>query len=416
MSGPDKAVVIAGGGQAGFQTAASLRQGGFAGRVVLVGDEPVLPYQRPPLSKVYLSRPGTDGIRLRGAEFFEESEIELLRGECVAGIDRADRSVTTESGTTVGYDHLVLALGSRNRALPVPGADLDGVAGLRTVADADALRAALPSARDVVVIGGGFIGLEFAVAAVDAGAKVTVVEALPRLMSRVVSEPTSEFFAGFHRARGVDLLFGTSVSRIVGEGGAATGVELADGTRIDADLVVAGIGVRPNTELAERAGLSVDDGIVVDETLRTSDPAISAVGDCARFPSPHAGCPVRLESVQNAVDQARHVASRLLTGEDVPYEAVPWFWTDQGAAKLQIAGLVGGHDRRVVRGDRDEGRFTIFCYRGDRLLGAESVGRAVDHMAVRRILTAGAALTPEQASDVDFDLKAHSKSLTSRPR
>ena len=408
MSG---AVVIAGGGQAGLQTAVSLRQNGFDGRIVLAGDEPRLPYQRPPLSKVYLTgKVGTDGIRLRGEDFFADNAIELLRGERIVAIDRDKGAVENAAGARIDYEHLVLALGARNRELPVPGAGLRSVVGLRTVADADVLREALASVRDVVVIGAGFIGLEFAAVASDAGVGVTVVEALPRVMSRAVTEQTSEFFADVHRSRGVRVELGSGVRRIVGDQGTAIGVELSDGTFVPADLVVVGIGVLPNVELAEKTGLAVDNGIVVDESLCTSDPRISAIGDCARFPSRHAGRPVRLESVQNAVDQARHVAARL-TGDAGAYQAVPWFWTDQGPAKLQIAGLTDGHDRTVVRGDRSEGRFSVFCYRGEDLLGAESVGRAAEHMAVRRILTAGAPLSPAQAADIDFDLKAYSKQV-----
>ena len=408
MSG---AVVIAGGGQAGLQTAVSLRQNGFDGRIVLAGDEPRLPYQRPPLSKVYLTgKAGTDGIRLRGEDFFADNAIELLRGERIVAIDRDKGAVENAAGARIDYEHLVLALGARNRELPVPGAGLRSVVGLRTVADADVLREALASVRDVVVIGAGFIGLEFAAVASDAGVGVTVVEALPRVMSRAVTEQTSEFFADVHRSRGVRVELGSGVRRIVGDQGTAIGVELSDGTFVPADLVVVGIGVLPNVELAEKTGLAVDNGIVVDESLCTSDPRISAIGDCARFPSRHAGRPVRLESVQNAVDQARHVAARL-TGDAGAYQAVPWFWTDQGPAKLQIAGLTDGHDRTVVRGDRSEGRFSVFCYRGEDLLGAESVGRAAEHMAVRRILTAGAPLSPAQAADIDFDLKAYSKQV-----
>ncbi|WP_263253835.1 NAD(P)/FAD-dependent oxidoreductase [Saccharopolyspora rosea] len=400
-------VVIAGAGQAGYQTAAGLRQDGFDGRVVLVGDEPGLPYQRPPLSKTYLSGHVTaDGVRLRGQEFFADNGIELVTGHRITGIDRAARRVRLDSGD-VDYDHLVLALGACNRPLPVPGADLPGVVGLRTVAEADVLRDRLSSVRDVVVVGAGFIGLEFASVARDAGVAVTVVEAKPRVLSRVVSEPTSEFFARLHSSRGVRLLLGTGVARVLGEE-RATGVETTDGSRIEADLVVVAIGVRPNTELAEQAGLAVDDGVVVDEHLRTCDPAISAIGDCARFPTPHADAPVRLESVQNAIDQARCVSASL-TGNARAYAAVPWFWSDQGSAKLQIAGLTTGHDRTIVRGDVDEGRFSVFCYRGKRLLGAESVSRAADHMAVRRLLTAEAPLDPEQAADPSFDLKSYSR-------
>jgi 3-phenylpropionate/trans-cinnamate dioxygenase ferredoxin reductase subunit len=404
-------VVVAGAGQAGYQTVASLRQSGFEGRLVLVGNEPGLPYQRPPLSKAYLSgKAGDEGIRLRAKSFYDENAVELRTPEHITGLDRQQRQVRLDSGESLPYDHLVLALGARNRELPVPGADLDGVVALRTVAEAESLRKAMSSASTVAVIGAGFIGLEFAAAASDAGLSVTVVEALPRVMSRAVSEPTSEFFQNFHESRGVRMVLGVGVSRIVGEQGVAVGVETSDGAVIDADLVVVGVGVRPNVELAEDSGVRVDNGVVVDEWLRTSDPDISAVGDCASFPCRFTEHPVRLESVQNAVDQARCVAHGL-TGTPQPYGAVPWFWTDQGAAKLQIAGITDGYDRTVVRGAPAEGKFSVFCYRGDRLLGAESVGRAADHMAVRRILHSGATLDPAKAVDPDFDLKAYGKQV-----
>lgn len=403
-------VLIAGAGQAGLQTAASLRQSGFGGRVVLVGEEAQLPYQRPPLSKAYLTgKLGTGGIRLRGEEFFAAGDIELRGGERVVEIDRLGRAVRLASGEQLGYDHLVLALGARNRPLPVPGAYQTHVFGLRSVEEADKLRVALVSARRVAVVGAGFIGLEFAAVASEAGLDVTVVEAAPRAMARSVSEPMSEFFAGFHRGRGVRMLFGAGVSRILGEHGFATGLRTETGETIEADLIVVGIGILPETELAEHAGLAVDDGVVVDERLRTSDPAISAIGDCARFPGKSG--PVRLESVQNAVDQARCLAAAL-TGEDRPYSAVPWFWSDQASVKLQIAGLSHGHDRTVLRGSPEEGAFSVFCFQGDELLAAESVGRASEHMAVRRILGAAAPLSAEQAADPGFDLKSYSRSVS----
>lgn len=402
-------VVIAGSGQAGYQTAAALRNNGFAGSVVLLGEEPGLPYQRPPLSKGYLSGAiGMDGVRLRDQSYFDESNMQLRTGQRIVDIDRQQRCVGLASGEKVAYDHLVLALGARNREITVAGAGLAGVVGLRSIDDADALRAALPRTRRAVVIGAGFIGMEFAVAARDAGVEVTVVEARSRLMPRVLSEPTAEFLTRWHNARGVRTIFETGVARVLGTDGMATGVETESGIQIEADLVVTGIGIRPNVELAEKAGLAVDNGIEVDELLRTEDDAISAIGDCACFPSKFSEHPVRLESVQNAVDQARCVADRL-TGKPSSYTAVPWFWSDQGSLKLQIAGLTDGHDATVVRGDREQGAFTTFCFRESTLLGAESVSRAGEHLSVRRILAAGASLSPEQAADPNFDLRAYSK-------
>lgn len=403
-------VVIAGAGQAGYQTAAALRQRGFAGRVVLVGEEDGVPYQRPPLSKGYLTgRVERDALALKQGAFYTDNDVQLITGRRALGIDRARRQLTLSSGAGIDYDHLVLALGARHRELRVPGADLAGVFALRTVTEAEHLRAALREAEKVVVVGAGFIGLEFAVAACGAGIDVTVLEKQPRVMPRVVSEPTAEFFASRHASQGVRLLLNTGVRSILGEGGKVAGVELDDGAMIEADLVVTGVGVQPNIELAADAGLATDNGIVVDESLRTHDPAISAIGDCASFPSRfNAGGAVRLESVQNAMDQARCVAERL-TGSVAPYGAVPWFWSDQGAVKLQIAGLTGGHDSTVVRGDPATGAFSVFCFHKSRLLGAESVGRAGEHLATRRILAAGASLAPEQAADVEFDLKSYSK-------
>ncbi|KAA2261194.1 pyridine nucleotide-disulfide oxidoreductase [Solihabitans fulvus] len=407
-------VVIVGAGQAGFQTAASLRQEGFDGRIVLVGDEPHLPYQRPPLSKTYLAgEGGRELVELRPAEFYQDNAIELLTPERIVEIDRTARKVRLESGGLLDYDHLVLALGARNRTLPLPGADLAGVRSLRTLDDADALRAALPSAGRIVVVGGGFIGLEFAVVAGASGAEVTLLEALPRPLARVSSPTVSEFFAEFHRARGVRTVFGAGLDCLVGESGSVTGVRTGEGQEFGADLVVVAVGVLPSVELAEQAGLPTANGILVDERLRTRDPAISAIGDCAAFPTPFAAGQLRLESVQNAVDQARCVAAGLV-GRPADYRAVPWFWSDQAEAKLQIAGIITGHDRTVLRGDPATGRFSVFCFDGDRLLGAESVGRAQDHLAVRRLLAAGASLRPDEAGDESFDLKAHAKQAAGR--
>ncbi|WP_050512078.1 NAD(P)/FAD-dependent oxidoreductase [Streptomyces rimosus] len=381
-------VVIVGGGQAGAQLASSLRGNGFTGRIAMVSDDTALPYQRPPLSKGYLTgRTGPEAVRLHGPEYYAENSVQVLTGDPAVRVLPSAHRVLLRSGTELRYEHLVLATGARNRSLPVPGADLPGVVGLRTLAEADVLRERLASADRLVVVGGGFVGMEVSSSATDLGARVSVIEAHERVMARALTPVTSEFFAEAHRVRGVRLELGEQVARFLGTA-TVTGVETASGRRLPADLVLVGIGVEPNTDLAEDAGLDVRDGIVVDALLRTSAPDISAIGDCARFPTPFAAAPVRLESVQNAVDQARCVAARL-TGTARPYRPVPWFWSRQAGVRLQIAGLTGGHDRTVVRGDLTRGEFSVLCFRGDRLLGAESVGQPAAHMAVRRALETG---------------------------
>ncbi len=398
-------IVIVGAGQGGLQAAASLRDGGFDGRLLLIGDEPGLPYQRPPLSKAYLLGAADDeSILLKPAAFFEDDRIELVNDTRVAGIERPERRVRLRSGAAIDYDHLILATGARNRPLSVPGADLDGVVSIRTLEDTRRLQGLMAGAGSVVVVGGGFIGLEFAAVAAAKGLKVLVVETAPRPLGRALSTEMSRFFTEAHIGWGVDFVFGTGVEAILGET-RVTGVRLANGLSVAADIVVVGIGVLPNQELAADAGLAVANGIVVDEHLLTSDPAISSLGDCAEFDTPFSIVGrVRVESVQNAIDQARGIAARL-TGRPAPYNAVPWFWSDQGPLKLQMAGLSAGHDTAVVRGDRSSGAFSVFCFAKDRLLAVESVNMPADHMAGRRLLSAGEAITPAQAADVDVPLK-----------
>jgi 3-phenylpropionate/trans-cinnamate dioxygenase ferredoxin reductase subunit len=411
---PAPVVAIVGAGQAGFQVAASLHQEGFAGRVVLIGDEPVLPYQRPPLSKSYLAgQSEVDDLWLRPVEFYAKQQIDLVYGDAVTGIDRGRRRLRLASGMGISWDYLVLATGARCRALPVPGAGLDGVLPLRTLADADVLRQRLNEAREVVVVGAGFIGLEFAAVAIALGADVQIIEVTHHPMGRVVSVPTSRFFTDVHIRWGAKISLGTGVARILGANGRVTSVETTDGRRLPADLVIVCIGVIPNTELAREAGLAVDNGVVVDEYLATSDPTISAIGDCANFPTPFAVDRVRLESVQNAVDQGRCVAARL-AGRQEPYEKVPWFWSDQGDLKLQIAGITVGHDQSVIRGDPADDHFSVFCFRGDRLIGVESVNRTTDHVVARRLLAGQPCLSPEQAADRNYDLRAHARGLPGR--
>jgi 3-phenylpropionate/trans-cinnamate dioxygenase ferredoxin reductase subunit len=400
-------VVIAGAGQAGFQTAASLRQEGFDARIVMIGDEPALPYQRPPLSKAYLmGKTSAEALCFRPEKFFADNKIEIVAQTRVTAIDRTNKRIALSSGGALEYDHLVLALGAHNRALPIPGADLEGVFGLRTLTDADAIGQMLADAQEVVVAGAGFIGLEFAAVASALGKSVHVLELADRPMARAVSPAMSQLFAEAHQSWGVKIDFGQGLARITGEGGRVAGVETTDGRKRPADIVVFGVGVLPNVAIVAEAGLDIENGIKVDAELLTSDPAISAIGDCASFPSPYAEGHIRLESVQNAADQGRTVAARLV-GKAAPYGAVPWFWSDQRDLKLQIAGLSIGCDRTVVVGTAEERRMSVLCFKRDKLIAVESVNRGSDHVAARKLFGRGTpALTPAEASKPDFDLKA----------
>ncbi|KQT54769.1 hypothetical protein ASG43_04205 [Aureimonas sp. Leaf454] len=413
MSG---AVVIAGAGQAGLQVAASLRAGGFAGEIVLVGEEPRLPYQRPPLSKAYLKADaGLETLLLKPEAFYEANRIETRLGTRVASIDRTNRRVALSSGDDLSYEWLVLATGARNRLPPIGGVSRPNVHALRDAGEAERLRAALVEGARLVVVGGGFIGLEVAASARARGLRVTVLEGAARLMGRVVSPVLSEFFLEAHRAMGTDVRLGASVATIEGEGegasGDATGVRLADGTVIPADLVLMATGVVPNDEMAAEAGLATRGGVQVDAFMTTEDPAIFAIGDCAVFESPFADGPVRLESVQNAIDQAKCVAARILGGT-APYRSVPWFWSDQGSFKLQIAGITTGADHVHLSGSREAGRLVAYCFRGEKLLGIETVNRPGEHMLGRRILEGDLKVLRSDVSADDFDLKRHLAELS----
>jgi 3-phenylpropionate/trans-cinnamate dioxygenase ferredoxin reductase subunit len=400
-------VVIVGSGQAGVQCAVSLRDQGYQGAIAIVGEEPGWPYQRPPLSKAYLlGKMDDEGILLRSPALYDELGVALIAGVRAEAITRDSRRLWLSSGENLAYDHLVLATGARQRPLVVPGAHLDGVLALRTLADAKRLMARLDGMRRAVVVGAGFIGLEFAAVARTLGVDVAVVEIADRTMARALSRPMAAFFEQKHRSWGVDFRFATSVHEILGED-RVRAVELSDGLVIEADLVLAGIGVLANMELAEQAGLAVGDGVIVDDLLRTSDPGISAIGDVAMHPNRFSAVgPVRLESVQNAADQGRTVAARLM-GKVKPYDYAPWFWSDQGDLKLQIAGLAGGHDQAVVRGDPAGGAFSVFLFRQGRLLACESVNRPAEHMAARRLLQGDLPLTSDQAADESTPMKAY---------
>jgi 3-phenylpropionate/trans-cinnamate dioxygenase ferredoxin reductase subunit len=404
---PLSTIVVVGAGHGGFQLAASLRQHGFDGQVVLIGDEPELPYQRPPLSKDYLDgKIGLDLLLMRPATFFSDQRIELMMGVAVTAIDRAAKAVVLSDGKRLAYDHLVLATGARNRVPPLPGVELDGVCYLRNLAETEALKQRLASARHAVVIGAGFIGLEFAAIARAKDVPVHIVELVDRVMARVVCPDTSAHFAEAHRKAEVEFSFGARVERLGGVGGKISHVVLQDGRNLPADLVVVSIGVVPNEELAAAAGLAVENGIAVDETMLTADENISAIGDCASFASRHSQKnPVRLEAVQNATDHARCVADRLL-GKPRAYDALPWFWSEQGAQRLQIAGLTTGFQEVVLRGNYAGGEYSAFCYAGDKLLGIESINKPADHAFARRLLATGRGVTPQQAADESFDLRA----------
>lgn len=398
-------VVIVGAGQAGYQVGASLRREGFDGDITLIGDEPGVPYQRPPLSKAYLlGKISVDALRFRPPDWYAQQRIERVH-DSVTQIDREARCVLLANGQRIDYDHLVLATGARNRVPDIPGIDLAGVIGIRTVADADALMPMVASARNVVVIGAGFIGLEFAAVAAAKGVTVHVVELGTRPMARALSVPMSELFNLAHAGWGVKLDYGQTVARILGHAGKVTAVETGDGRQLNADMLVYGIGVLPNAELAALAGLAVANGVCVNEQLLTSDPAISAIGDVVSFPSVYSAKPIRLESVQNAVDQARNVAARLMD-KPATYTALPWFWTDQGDLKLQIAGLSEGHDQTVLLGSLESRQLSVLCFRLGKLVAVESCNRPADHMAARKLLSRPNQLTAELASAPDFDLKA----------
>jgi 3-phenylpropionate/trans-cinnamate dioxygenase ferredoxin reductase component len=397
-------VLIVGAGHAGFQVAASLRQSGYKDRVAIINDEPHLPYQRPPLSKAYLKGSGgPDTLMFRPQKFYDDQTIELIADHAVA-IDRNGRKLKLASGNALDYSHLVLATGARNRLLDIPNARLPNVRYLRILADSEDLRTRIAANRRVVVIGAGFIGLEFAATARIKGLEVDVLELANRVMARAVTAEVSDYFQKRHAEAGVRIHLGVMATAIEADGDRITGVSLSDGRHIPADLVVVGVGVLPNVELAAEAGLPTASGIIVNDRLLTADPNISAIGDCALFESPRFGGSLRLESVQNATDHARCVAARL-TGDDKPYDGHPWFWSDQGDDKLQIAGLTTGYDRVVLRGDPAQKAFSAFCYRGEQLVGIESVNKAGDHMFGRRLFAAGGSVTPEQAADPAFDLK-----------
>lgn len=395
-------VVIIGAGQAGAACAARLRQGGHAGEIVILGAEPAPPYQRPPLSKAYLLGEMTaDRLWLRGEDFWAEAGIDLRLGQAVGRIDPGARQVAV-GGEVLGYDDLVLATGSIPRRLPgAVGGDLDGVYTVRTLADVDAMRAEFTAGRRLVIVGGGYIGLEAAAVAAKLGLSVTVVEAAPRILQRVAAPETSAHIRALHQAHGVTILEGVGLDRLEG-GPRVTAARLADGRVLPADFVIVGVGVVPDTALAEAAGLTLDNGIACDEMGRTSHSGIWAAGDCASFP--WKGGRMRLESVGNAIDMAEAVADNIL-GAAKPYQAQPWFWSDQYDCKLQIAGFNAGYDRVVTRGPEGEA-VSFWYYRGDTLLAVDAMNDSRAYMVGKRLIEQGRSVAAEVVADPATNLKA----------
>ena len=406
-------IVIVGNGQAGIQLVDSLRKEGYAGTITVIGEETHFPYQRPPLSKDFMAADKEPKpLPLRAEKFFTDNDVDSRLGVRVTAIDRAGHTVSLSDGSRVGYTTLVLATGAANRELNVPGSGLEGIYGLRTLADAEAVHARLDTVRSVVVIGAGFIGLEFAAAARKRGLDVTVLEYADRPMARALSPVMGNWFARAHRDMGVDLRLGEGIASFTGDdSGHVAAAVSTTGDTYPADMVLVGIGVIPRTELAEQTGLAVANGITVDSAMRTDDEDIYALGDCANYPSHHAEARTRLESVQNATDQARHTAKSILDTHDGgrDYTELPWFWSTQGDLRLQIAGIAHPEDETVLRGNPDDGKFSVFCFRSGRLVAVESVNQPADHMAARRVLSQGRTLTPEQAADPEFDFKTYSK-------
>jgi 3-phenylpropionate/trans-cinnamate dioxygenase ferredoxin reductase subunit len=384
-------VVIVGAGQAGAALAAKLRALGHQGPITMIGEEPAPPYQRPPLSKAYLlGEMEEERLWLRSADFYTENAITLRLGQPVSAIDRTAKTVRL-GDEAIPYDHLALTTGSTPRRLPAAiGGDLNGVFTVRTLADVDAMRAEFQPGRRVIIIGGGYIGLEAAAVASKLGLHATVLEMAPRILQRVAAPETSAYVAALHRAHGVEILDSTGLDRILGDS-RVTGVRLADGRDLPADFVIKGVGITPNDRLAAAAGLTIDNGIATDSHGRTSDPAIWSAGDCASFP--YNGSRIRLESVGNAIDQAETVAANML-GADQPYQAKPWFWSDQFDLKLQIAGLNTGYTHVVTR--PGEGSATSFWYyKGDTLLAVDAMNDPRAYMVGKRLIESGKSPAPE---------------------
>ena len=395
--------IIAGAGHAGGQTAISLRQAGYEGRIVVCGDEPVPPYQRPPLSKKYLSGElALERVFLRPESFYSRNDIELRLGNAVREIDRERLTVRLEDGDSLAFTDLVIATGSRPRRLDAPGAELGNIFYLRTLADSDVIRNALVAGRRLAVVGGGYIGLEIASTAKGLGLEVCVIEAADRILGRVTAPEMSAYYTSAHRARGVDIRLSTSIAAFEGDG-TIEAVNCVDET-IPADVVVVGIGIVPEQELAASAGIRCDDGVVVDERCATSVDHIYAVGDCTRHPNPVLGRTLRLESVHNALEQARTAAANI-AGTPTKYEQVPWFWSDQFDLKLQMVGMSQGYDTIVQRGSMDADDFAMFYLKDGVLTAVDAVNRPREFMACRKLVPERPRIDPTKLADESIPMK-----------
>jgi 3-phenylpropionate/trans-cinnamate dioxygenase ferredoxin reductase subunit len=399
-------VIVVGAGQAGASCVARLRKGGFDGAITLIGEEPVPPYQRPPLSKAYLLGDMTvERLFLRPASYYPEHDITLRTDTRVTGIDTAAQTITLED-EQLGYDELVLTTGSTPNRLPAAiGGTLEGVHVIRDLRDVDAMASRFEGGARVLIVGGGYIGLEAAAVAAKRGLKTTLIEMAPRILQRVAAEETSDFFRDLHRGHGVDIREGAGLARLEGEGRVERAI-LEDGRSIEVDFVLVGVGIRPQTALAEAAGIAVENGIRVDAYGRTSAPHVWAAGDCASFP--HLDGRIRLESVPNAIDQAECVAENIL-GAEKPYRATPWFWSDQYDVKLQIAGLNTGYDRVVTRRS-GEGAVSFWYFRGDALLAVDAMNDPRGYMVGKRLIESGKSPDPAAVADPETDLKSFLKS------
>jgi 3-phenylpropionate/trans-cinnamate dioxygenase ferredoxin reductase subunit len=405
LDGVVRNVVIIGAGHAGGSAVAMLKQYGFEGQIVVVGTEPVAPYQRPPLSKAYLKREiGLESLKLKPDRFYEQDGISLRLSETATAIDRAARTVTLAGGDTIGYDALIIATGSRARKLPAPGADLPGVLELRSIADADALQATLERAKRLAIIGGGYIGLEAAASARLAGVEVVIIEREARVLARVASATISNFFESYHTARGAELLVNQQVAAIEGDAGTGvTGVRLSDGRVLPCEAALVGVGAIACDELARAAGIACEAGIVVDSQARTSDPAIFAIGDVTWRPVPLYNRMFRVESVGNAVEQAKQAVCTIL-GRDLPPHEVPWFWSDQYDIKLQLAGLAVDVEDIVVRGSPDLAKFAVFHMAGDRVLAVEAVNSASEFIFGKKFIGDRRPVTRDRLTDTTIPM------------
>jgi 3-phenylpropionate/trans-cinnamate dioxygenase ferredoxin reductase subunit len=401
-----EAIIVIGAGHAGASAVAFLRQYGFKGPLVLVGEEPVLPYQRPPLSKAWLKgEASAESLAIRPARFYEQQNVTLRLSTVVEAIDREARTVRLRGGETLGYHRLILATGARPRPLPIPGRELAGVLELRSAADADALQAALRPGARLVVVGGGYIGLEVAASALALGASAVVLEREARVLARVASPPLSEFVAGYHAAQGVAIRCGASVEALEGAEGRVTGVRLTDGTLLPCDAALLGVGAVANDGLAQAAGLTCQNGVVVNEQAQTSDPEIHAIGDCTNRPLPLYRRWHRLESVPNAIEQAKQAAAHL-TGRAAPAPELPWFWSDQFDLRLQMAGLAFAPARCVLRGPPDPAGFAVFQLgAGNEVLAVEAVNAPEMFMAGRMLAAKQKPVAPEVLADLSSSLK-----------